>query len=180
MRCCSTPITTLHGTMADGMPSALGLQKCQPGRQVICLAGDGGFTMLLGDLLTTAQEHLPIKIVVYDNGKLGFVDIEQKAAGLVPVYTGLKNPNFGEVAKAVGLWGRFVSKAGELEDAVRDWLAQPGPALLHVKVKSMQLVMPPSPFVSPEALVGMGVYSAKAMLHGKGQDVWEMIVENIP
>src|ERR1700722_10388950 len=72
----------LHGTMADGMPSALGLQKCQPGRQVICLAGDGGFAMLLGDLLTTVQEHLPIKIVVYDNGKLGFVDIEQKAAGL--------------------------------------------------------------------------------------------------
>jgi pyruvate dehydrogenase (quinone) len=80
----------------------------------------------------------------------------------------------------VGLWGRFVSKAGQLEDAVRDWLAQPGPALLHVKVTPMQLVMPPSPFVSPEAVVGMAVYSAKAMLHGKGHDVWEMIVENIP
>lgn len=68
---------------------ALGLQKCQPGREVICLVGDGGFTMLLGDLLTTVQENLPIKIAVYDNGKLGFVDIEQKAAGLVPVYTDL-------------------------------------------------------------------------------------------
>jgi pyruvate dehydrogenase (quinone) len=170
----------LHGTMADGMPSALGLQKCQPGRQVICLAGDGGFAMLLGDLLTTVQEHLPIKIVVYDNGKLGFVDIEQKAAGLVPVYTDLKNPNFGEVAKAMGLWGRFTSKAGELEESVETWLAQPGPALLHVKVKTMELVTPPSPFVSPEAVVGMAVYSAKAMLHGKGHDVWEMIVENIP
>ena len=170
----------LHGTMADGMPSALGLQKCQPGRQVICLAGDGGFAMLLGDLLTTVQEHLPIKIVVYDNGKLGFVDIEQKASGLVPVYTDLKNPNFGEVAKAVGLWGHMVSKAGELEDSVQTWLSQPGPALLHVKVKPMQLVTPPSPFVSPEAVVGMAVYSAKAMLHGKGGDVWEMIVENIP
>jgi pyruvate dehydrogenase (quinone) len=170
----------LHGTMADGMPSALGLQKCQPGRQVICLAGDGGFAMLLGDLLTTVQEHLPIKIVVYDNGKLGFVEIEQKAAGLMPVYTDLKNPNFGEVAKAVGLWGRMVSKAGELEDSVQTWLSQPGPALLHVKVKPMQLVTPPSPFVSPEAVVGMAVYSAKAMLHGKGHDVWEMIVENIP
>jgi pyruvate dehydrogenase (quinone) len=169
----------LHGTMADGMPSALGLQKCQPGRQVICLAGDGGFAMLLGDLLTTVQEHLPIKIVVYDNGKLGFVDIEQKAAGLVPVYTDLKNPNFGEVATAVGLWGRFVSKAGELEESVQTWLAHPGPALLHVKVTPMQLVTPPSPFVSPEAVVGMAVYSAKAMLHGKGHDVWEMIVENI-
>ena len=170
----------LHGTMAGGMPSALGLQKCQPGRQVICLAGDGGLAMLLGDLLTTVQENLPIKIAVYDNGKLGFVDIEQKAAGLEPVYTDLKNPDFGDVARAMGLWGRSVSKAGELEDSVRTWLAQPGPALLHVKVKPMQLVTPPSPFVSPEAVVGMAVYSARAMLHGKGHDVWEMVVENIP
>ena len=120
----------LHGTMAGGMPSALGLQKCQPGRQVICLAGDGGFAMLLGDLLTTVQENLPIKIAVYDNGALGFIEIEQKAAGMVPLYTDLKNPNFGEVAKAVGLWGRMVSKAGELEDSVRDLAlaARPGAA----------------------------------------------------
>jgi len=170
----------LHGTMAGGMPSALGLQKCQPGRQVICLAGDGGFAMLMGDLLTTVQEELPIKIVVYDNGKLGFVEIEQKAAGLLPVYTDLKNPDFGQVAKAMGLWGHSVSKAGELEESIQTWLAQPGPALLNVKVKPMQLVMPPSPLVSPEAVFGMAVYSAKAMLHGKGHDVWEMIVENIP
>jgi len=170
----------LHGTMASGMGSALGLQKCQPDRQVICLAGDGGFTMLLGDLLTAVQEKLPIKIVVYDNGKLGFIDIEQKAAGLEPLYTDLKNPDFGEVARAMGLWGRSVSKAGDLEQSVRTWLAQPGPALLGVKVKPMQLVTPPSPFVSPEAVVGMAVYTAKAMLHGKGHDVWEMVVENIP
>ena len=170
----------LHGTMADGMPSALGLQKCQPGRQVICLAGDGGFSMLLGDLLTTVQENLPIKIAVYNNGKLGFIDIENKAAGMEPVFTDLKNPDFGKVAEAMGLWGRSVSKAGDLEEAVKAWLAQPGPALLDVKVKPMQLVTPPSPFVSPEAVVGMAVYSAKAMLHGKGHDVWEMIVENIP
>jgi pyruvate dehydrogenase (quinone) len=170
----------LHGTMASGLASALGLQKCQPGRQVICLAGDGGFTMLLGDLLTAVQETLPIKIVVYDNGKLGFIDIEQKAAGLEPLYTDLKNPDFGEVARAMGLWGRSVSKAGELDESVRTWLAQPGPALLNVKVKPMQLVTPPSPFVSPEAVVGMAVYTAKAMLHGKGHDVWEMMVENIP
>jgi pyruvate dehydrogenase (quinone) len=95
----------------------------------ICTVREGGFTMLLGEL--------PIKIVVYDNGKLGFVDIEQKAAGLVPVYTDLKNPDFGEVAKAMGLWGRSVAKAGELEESIQSWLAQPGPALLHVKVKPM-------------------------------------------
>jgi pyruvate dehydrogenase (quinone) len=168
----------LHGTMASGMPSAIGLQKCQPGRQVVCMAGDGGFSMLLGDLLTVVQENVPIKIVVFDNGKLGFIDIEQKTAGIEPIFTDLKNPDFGKVAEAVGLWGRRVSKAGELDEAVRDWLAQPGPALLDVKVNPMQLVMPPSPFVRPEAVVGMGVYTAKAMLHGKGHDVWEMIVES--
>jgi pyruvate dehydrogenase (quinone) len=170
----------LHGTMASGMPSALGLQKCQPGRQAICLAGDGGFSMLLGELLTVVQEKVPIKIVVYDNGKLGFVDIEQKAAGLMPVYTDLVNPDFGAVARAMGLWGRHVARAGELEESVKAWLAEPGPAVLHVKVKPMQLVTPPSPFVSPEAVVGMAVYSARAMLQGKGHDVWEMMVENIP
>jgi pyruvate dehydrogenase (quinone) len=170
----------LHGTMASGMPSALGLQKCQPGRQVICLAGDGGLAMLLGDLLTAVQEDLPIKIIVYDNGKLGFVDIEQKAAGLVPLYTDLKNPDFGEVARAMGLWGDSVAKAGELEQSIEALLAQPGPALLHVKVNPMQLVMPPSPLIAPEAVVGMAVYSARAILQGKGHDVWEMAVENIP
>src|SRR4051794_11118119 len=170
----------LHGTMADGMPSALGLQKCQPCRQVICLAGDGGFSMLLGDLLTAVQENLPIKIAVFNNGKLGFIDIENKAAGMEPVFTDLKNPDFGEVAGAMGLWGHMASKAGELEDAVQAWLSQPGPAVLDVRVKPMQLVTPPSPFVSPEAVVGMAVYSAKAMLHGHGHDVWEMITENIP
>lgn len=168
----------LHGTMAGGMPSALGLQKCQPGRQVISLSGDGGLAMLLGDLLTTVQENLPIKIVVYDNGKLGFVEIEQKAAGLLPVYTDLKNPNFGDVAKAMGFWGKSISQADELEGAVREWLAVPGPALLHVKVTPMQLVSPPSPFVSSEAVIGMAVYTAKAILSGKGHDVWEMVVEN--
>ena len=170
----------LHGTMASAMPSAIGLQKCQPGRQVVCLAGDGGFAMLLGDLLTVVQEKLPIKIAVYNNGKLGFIDIEQKAAGLIPMYTDLKNPDFGEVAKAVGLWGHSVAKAGDLEESIKAWLAQPGPALLDVKVNPMQLVTPPSPFMAPEAVIGMGVYTAKAVLEGKGRDVWEMIVENVP
>jgi pyruvate dehydrogenase (quinone) len=170
----------LHGTMASAMPSAIGLQKCQPGRQVVCMAGDGGFAMLLGDLLTVVQEKVPIKIVVFNNGKLGFIDIEQKAAGLIPMYTDLKNPDFGEVAKAIGLWGHSVEKAGDLDESVKTWLAQPGPALLDVKVNPMQLVMPPSPFMAPEAVVGMAVYSARAVLTGKGRDVWEMVVENIP
>lgn len=166
----------LHGTMASGMASAIGLQKCQPQRQVIAMCGDGGFGMLLGDLLTIVQEQLPIKVVVFNNGKLGFVEIEQKAEGMLNTFTHLQNPNFGEVAKAMGLWGRRVDMAEDVEAAVVDWLAQPGPALLDVKVNAMELVMPP--FVAVEPAIGMALYTAKAVLHGKGGEVWEMLTEN--
>ncbi len=166
----------LHGTMATAVGTAIGLQQAQPGRQVIALAGDGGFTMLLGDVLTTIQENLPIKIAVYDNGKLGFVELEQKGEGLIPTYTDLKNPDFGKVAEAMGLWGRTVAQAEELEGAVAEWLAQPGAALLNVKVAPMELVMPPFTAVGPA--YGMAMYSIKAVMHGKAGDVFEMIGDN--
>jgi pyruvate dehydrogenase (quinone) len=167
----------LHGTMAAGMASALGLQKAQPGRQVIALCGDGGFSMLLGDLLTAVQEELPIKVAVFDNGKLGFVEIEQKTEGMVNLYTDLKNPDFGAVATAMGLWGAKVETADKLEEGIRAWLSEPGPALLHIKVEPMELVMPPA--VEAAAAGGMALYAARAVLQGKGGDVLEMIEENI-
>jgi pyruvate dehydrogenase (quinone) len=154
------------------------MQKAQPQRQVIALAGDGGLSMLMGDLLTLIQENLPIKIAVYDNGKLGFVELEQKGEGLLPVFTDLKNPDFGLVAQAMGLWGRTVTDPGEAESAVEEWLAQPGPALLNVKVAPMELVMPP--FIAAENAYGMAMYSVRALLHGQGGDVFEMIAENFP
>jgi pyruvate dehydrogenase (quinone) len=166
----------LHGTMANGMPSSIGLQKSQPDRQVVCLAGDGGISMLFGDLMTIVQQGLPIKIAVFDNGKLGFVEIEQKVEGMLDTFTKLKNPNFAEVARALGLWGQTVSKADQLEDAVKVWLAEPGPALLHVHVNPMQLVMPP--FTAVEPAIGMALYTTRAVLHGRGGDVWEMVKEN--
>jgi len=168
----------LHGTMASGLGTAIGLQTSQPGRQVVCVAGDGGLTMLLGDLITIVSEKLPIKIAVYDNGKLGFVELEQKSEGLLPAYTDLKNPDFGKVAQAMGLWGRTVTDAGELESAVDEWLAVSGPALLNVKVAPMELVMPP--FIAAEAAYGMAMYSVRAVLHGQAGDVFEMITENFP
>ena len=168
----------LHGTMASGIGTAIGLQTCQPGRQVVCVAGDGGLTMLLGDLITIVSEKLPIKIAVYDNGKLGFVELEQKSEGLLPAYTDLKNPDFGKVAQAIGLWGRTVTDAAELESAVDEWLAVSGPALLNVKVAPVELVMPP--FIAPEAAYGMAMYSVRAILHGQAGDVFEMIQENLP
>ena len=115
----------LHGTMAGGYTTALGLQKCQPGRQVIAMAGDGGFSMLMGDLITTIQENIPIKICVFDNAKLGFVELEQKSEGLEPTFTDNENPDFGAVAKAVGLWGKTISDPEDVEAAVEEWLAQP-------------------------------------------------------
>jgi len=95
---------------------------------------------------------------------------------MMPTYTYLKNPDFGKVAEAMGLWGRTVTKADDLEEAVKVWLAQPGPALLNVKVTPVELVMPPFAAVKPA--YGMAIYSIKAVLHGKGDDVYEMIEEN--
>ena len=96
-----TLTSLLHGTMANAMPQALGLQKAFPGRQVISLSGDGGLAMLLGDLLTAVQENLPIKVVVFNNGSLNFVELEQKVEGLLDNYTDLKNPDFGRLAEVI-------------------------------------------------------------------------------
>ena len=167
----------LHGTMATALPSALGLQASSPGRQVIAMCGDGGIAMLFGELMTAIQEDLPVKIVIFDNGKLGFVEIEQKTEGLMPIFTNLVNPDFGKVAAAMGLWGRTVAKSSELEGALEAWLAEPGPALLNVKVAPMQLVTPPTVEFKPA--FGMALYTMRALLHGHGGDVWEMVKENV-
>src|ERR1700678_685927 len=132
-----------HGTMANAMPQALGAKKSQPGRQVISLSGDGGLAMLLGDLLTAVQEKIPIKIAVYNNGSLGFVELEMKVEGLLDSYTNLENPDFARVAQAIGFYAQRVEKAEELDTAVQSWLSAPGPALLDVVTDRMELVMPP-------------------------------------
>ncbi|PXV59868.1 pyruvate dehydrogenase (quinone) [Dyella jiangningensis] len=167
----------LHGTMASALSSSFGLQKAAPDRQVIACCGDGGLTMLFGELITTIQENIPVKIIVFDNGKLGFVEIEQKAEGILDTFTKLKNPDFGKVAEAIGLWGKTVNKAADLDGAIQELLAQPGPGLLNVIVNQLELVKPPMIELKP--VVGMALYSARAILHGRGADVLEMIRENI-
>lgn len=171
-----TLTSLVHGTMANAMPSALGIQKAFPERQVIALCGDGGLAMLLGDLLTAIQEKLPVKLVVYDNSSLGFVEMEQKVDGLLDSYTNLKNPDFAKVAEAIGFHARRVEQAGELEDAVRDLLAQPGPALLDVKVNRYELVMPPK--IEPGQVLHTALYSAKAVLAGRGGEVEKLLRSN--
>jgi len=168
-----TIVSLSHGTMANAMPQALGAKAAYPDRQVIALSGDGGLSMLLGDLLTTVQEQLPIKIVVFDNGSLGFVELEQKVEGLLDAYTDLKNPDFARVAEAIGLWSRRVEKAEDLESAVQAWLAAPGPALLDVLTDRYELVMPPT--VAPGQVFGMALYSAKGVLSGRAGEVADLI-----
>jgi len=171
-----TLTSLLHGTMANAMPQALGLQKAFPGRQVISLSGDGGLAMLLGDLLTAVQEQLPIKVIVYNNSSLNFVELEQKVEGLLDNYTDLRNPDFGRLAEVIGFYGRTVTRSEDLEQAVRDVLAHPGPALLDVHTSPTELVMPPK--VEFAQLAGTALYGAKAVLKGRGQEVKSLLKDN--
>lgn len=166
----------VHGTMANAMPQALGIQKAFPKRQVIAVCGDGGLAMLLGDLLTTIQEKLPIKIVVVNNSSLNFVELEQKVEGLLDNYTALKNPDFGKVAEAIGLYGRTQTTGEGLEQAVQDFLNHDGPALLDVHTNPMELVMPPDPNLSQ--VTATSIYAVKALLAGRMDDVKDLLVNN--
>lgn len=171
-----TLTSLLHGTMANAMPQALGLQKAFPGRQVISLSGDGGLAMLLGDLLTAVQENLPIKVVVFNNGSLNFVELEQKVEGLLDNYTDLKNPDFGRLAEVIGFHGRSVTRSEDLEEAVQDFLSQRGPALLDVHTSRAELVMPPQ--IEAKQVAGTALYAAKAVLNGRFDDVKHLLVDN--
>ena len=170
-----TIISLSHGTMANAMPQALGAKAAFPDRQVISMSGDGGLSMLLGDLLTTVQENLAVKIVVFNNSSLGFVELEQKVEGLLDSYTDLKNPDFGKVAESIGLWGRHVDDPAELDAAVQAWLATPGPALLDVVTDRYELVMPAK--IAPDMVFGTALYSAKGLLAGRGKAVLDLITD---
>ncbi|RBL83336.1 ubiquinone-dependent pyruvate dehydrogenase [Streptomyces cavourensis] len=166
----------VHGTMANAMPQALGLKKAYPDRQVIAISGDGGLTMLLGDLLTAIQEKLPIKIVVLNNASLNFVELEQKVEGLLDNYTDLLNPDFARLAEVIGFYGRKVTVADELDAAVQEFLAHPGPALLDVHTNPAELVMPPK--VEFAQVADTALYAAKAVLSGRIKDVEALVVNN--
>jgi pyruvate dehydrogenase (quinone) len=168
-----TIVSLTHGTMANAMPQALGAKAAYPDRQVISLSGDGGIAMMLGDLLTAVQEELPIKVCIVDNGTLGFVELEQKVEGLLDAYTDLKNPDFAKVAEAIGFWGKRIEQATDLDAAVQQWLAHTGPALLDVVTDRFELVMPPK--VELKQVFGTALYSAKAVLSGRGAEAIEFI-----
>src|SRR5262249_10806140 len=132
-----------HGSMANALPQAIGAQLACPGRQVISLSGDGGFTMLMGDVLTLAQYNLPIKIVPFTTPPLDMVQLEREAAGIPPFGVELKNPDFSALARAVGLFGVRVEDPAEMSSALEKALAHSGPALVDVVTDKNVLAMPP-------------------------------------
>lgn len=130
------------GSMANAMPQALGAQALDRSRQVIAFCGDGGLTMLLGDLITAVNYDLPVKLIVFDNGSLGMVKLEQEQGGLPNSGTALKNPDFAELARVIGFHGHRIEDADALDDAVRDALAHPGPVLLDVITNPDEVSVP--------------------------------------
>jgi pyruvate dehydrogenase (quinone) len=166
-----------HGSMANALPQAIGAQVTFPGRQVVSLSGDGGLAMLMGELLSLRQLKAPVKVVVYQNDALSFVELEMKAVGIVSFGTDLVNPDFAKLADASGIFGRNVDDPEDLEESVRAALAHPGPALVSVKVAKNELSFPPT--IDFEQAKGFGIYLVKAMLSGKGDEILDLAQTNL-
>ena len=166
-----------HGSMANALPHAIGAQATYPGRPVIALAGDGGLAMLLGELLTLHQQQLPVKIVVFNNGALSFVELEMKAAGIVSFGTDLVDPDFAGIAQAAGLFGARVEKASELDDALRAAFTYDGPALVDVRVARQELALPPK--LSYGQIKGFTLYATRTVLSGEGSELIELTKTNL-
>lgn len=161
-----------HGSMANALPQAIGAQATYPARQVVSMSGDGGLAMLMGELLTVRQLGLPVKIVVFNNGTLGFVEMEMKVAGLIETGVQLDNPDFAAMARSLGIHGVRVTDPAHLEDAMRDVLSHPGPALLDAVTARNELSMPPK--ISLDQMKGFTLYMAKAVISGRGDEVVEI------
>ncbi len=166
-----------HGSMANAMPQAIGAQLAFPGRQVVSFSGDGGLAMLLGDLLSLRQLGAPVKIVLFNNGALGFVELEMKAMGVLEHGTTLVNPNFADLAKAAGLHAVRVEDPADLKPALIEAFRHPGPALVDVVVNRMELSMPPT--IKVEQAVGFNIWAAKAILNGRGDEVLDLALSNL-
>jgi pyruvate dehydrogenase (quinone) len=166
-----------HGSMAGALPQAIGAQEAFPTRQVISMSGDGGFSMLLGDFISLKQHNLPVKVVVFSNSALDFVELEMKAAGMVEYGTDLLSPDFSKVAEAIGILGTRVEKPEQLEPALREAFAHDGPALIDVVVNRQELLIPPS--INFDELRGFTLYMVKAVLSGKGDEILDLTRTNL-
>jgi pyruvate dehydrogenase (quinone) len=166
-----------HGSMANAMAQGIGVQATFPGRQVISLSGDGGFAMLMGDLLTLTQYKLPVKIVVFNNGTLGFVELEQKSTGFLDFGVDLQNPNFAAMAEAIGIRGIRLEDPADVEEGLAAAFAHDGPVLVDAVVNRTELAMPPS--ITLEMAKGFTLYMVKAVIGGRADEVIDLAKTNL-
>jgi pyruvate dehydrogenase (quinone) len=166
-----------HGSMAGALPQAIGAQEAFPSRQVISLSGDGGFAMLMGDFLSLRQLNLPVKIVLFNNSSLGFVELEMKAAGLLEYGTDLVNPDFAKVAEATGLFALRAEKPDDVKPMLKEVLDHEGAALLDCVVNRQELLIPPS--INFDELRGFTLYMVRAVLNGRGDEVIDLAKTNL-
>ena len=165
-----------HGSMANAMPQAIGAALACPGRQVIALCGDGGLSMLLGDLATITQYNLPIKIIVFNNRSLGMVKLEMEVAGLPDWQTDMHNPDFALVAQTMGMKGITVKEPDDVKQAIREALAFKGPALINVFTDPNALAMPPK--IEFDQVKGMALSMTKLILNGRMEEVLDTVKAN--
>jgi pyruvate dehydrogenase (quinone) len=166
-----------HGSMANAMAQTIGAQAAFPGRQVISLSGDGGFAMLMGDFLSLAQLRLPVKVVVFNNGALGFIELEQKSTGFLATGTELQNPDFAAMAEAVGVKGIRLEDPSDVEAGIAAALAHDGPVLIDAVVSRSELAMPPA--VTAEMAKGFTLYMVKAVMSGRGDEMLDLARTNL-
>jgi pyruvate dehydrogenase (quinone) len=166
-----------HGSMANAMPQAIGAQFAFPGRQVVTFSGDGGLSMMMGDLLSLHQHKLPVKIVVFSNSALAFVELEMLAAGILGAGTTLANPDFVGLARSTGIFGVRVEDPADLKNAVTEAFQHPGPALVEAVVNRTELSMPPT--IKLDQAVGFNLWALKAVLNGRGDELIDLAVSNL-
>ena len=166
-----------HGSMANALAQSIGAQAVYPDRQVVSLSGDGGFAMLMGDFLSLAQLHLPVKVVVFNNGALGFIELEQKSTGFLPFGTEFKNPNFAAMAEAVGVRAIRIEDPGEVEAGIAAALTHDGPVLVDAVVNRTELAMPPA--VTLEMAKGFTLYMVRAVMSGRGDELIDLARTNL-
>src|SRR5215212_4312956 len=166
-----------HGSMANALPQAIGAQEVFPHCQVICLSGDGGFSMLMGDFLSLKQLKLPVKIVVFNNGTLSFVELEMKAAGILTYGTSLVDTDFSKLAEAAGMLGLRAERPEQMEPMLSQILQHDGPALVDVVVNRQELLIPPS--INLDQIRGFTLYMIKAVLNDRGNEIIDLARTNL-
>ena len=167
----------LHGSMANALPMALGAQVAYPDRQVVSVSGDGGISMLLGELITAKMYNLPVKVVVFNNSTLGMVKLEMLVNGLPDFQTDVPDTNYAEIARAIGFHAERVEDASRLEGAYREAFAAPGPALVEVITDPNALSLPPA--ITGGQVVGFATAMSKIVLNRGIAEAFSMATSNM-